>query len=281
VSVHFTFPRKETIMRKTVQIASLLVAAAVLGGVATPTWAVDGVVLIDQNKALAGNVTPSDAPGFPVTITLPGSYRLSSNLIVPNADTTAIVIAANTPGVTIDLNGFSIIGPTVCTGFPLSCSPTGTGMGVATALNDPLESFGATVRNGTVRGMGSIGVALYTRLGTVENVTVLSNGGGGIFVELGTVVGNRVFKNGGDGIGGGNSVISRNMVSGNRDFGISVDDSIVLNNAMIVNGNLGLNASNTGFASNVFSSNNGGFLNPQFSGRSPIGPYICDGSVCP
>ncbi len=42
----------------------------------SPAGAVDGVVLIDQNRALAGNVTPGDTPGFPVTISLSGSYRL-------------------------------------------------------------------------------------------------------------------------------------------------------------------------------------------------------------
>ena len=112
-------------MRKTVQIqiASLLVGAALLGGVAMPTWAVDGVILIDQNKAMAGNVTLGDTPGFPVTISLPGSYRLSGNLTVPDANTTAIEVTAG--GVSIDLNGFGIFGPTNCTGFPVvtSCAP--------------------------------------------------------------------------------------------------------------------------------------------------------------
>ena len=62
-------------MRKTIPVISLLAGAALLGGISMPTWAVDGVILIDQNKALAGNVTPGDTPGFPVTISLPGSYR--------------------------------------------------------------------------------------------------------------------------------------------------------------------------------------------------------------
>src|ERR1022692_224651 len=89
--------------------------------------AVDGVVLISQVQALAGNVTPGDAPGFPVTISVPGSYRLSGNLTVPDQNTTAIQIAAD--NVTIDLNGFSILGPTVCTGTPAvtSCGPKGSG----------------------------------------------------------------------------------------------------------------------------------------------------------
>src|SRR5687768_10451353 len=63
------------------------------------SFAVDGVVLIDQNRALAGNVTPGDAPVFPVTLSVRGSYRLSSSLIVP-AETDGIVIAAD--GVSVD-----------------------------------------------------------------------------------------------------------------------------------------------------------------------------------
>jgi hypothetical protein len=244
-------------------------------------FAVDGITLIDQNKALAGSVTPGDAPGFPVTISLPGSYRLSGNLTVPSADTNAVVIAANTPGVVLDLNGFSILGPTQCSGFPLACAPTGAGIGVSLASGAGDTSRGVAVRNGTVMGMGSIGIYLTSSGGAVENVTLISNGGGGILIELGTATGNRIIKNGGSGIFGGNSVITQNMISGNRGIGIDVNDSIVLNNAMITNGSLGLNASNTGFASNVFSSNNGSFANPQYAGRVPIGPNVCDGSVCP
>jgi hypothetical protein len=67
------------------------------------------VVFITQAKAMAGNVTPGDAPGFPVSITRPGSYRLTSNLRSPSG--VAIEIAAD--NVSLNLNGFSIIGPNV------------------------------------------------------------------------------------------------------------------------------------------------------------------------
>src|SRR5256885_13905531 len=95
---------------------------------ALPMYAVDGAVLINQSAALAGNVTPGDTPGFPVTISVSGSYKLSGNLTVPDANTSAIQISAD--HVTIDLNGFSIIGPVVCTGFPITCTPHGSGSGI-------------------------------------------------------------------------------------------------------------------------------------------------------
>ena len=59
---------------------------------------------IDQATALAGNVTPGDTPGFPVKITVPGSYKLTSNLEVPLHIQAILVVS---PGVTIDLNGFA------------------------------------------------------------------------------------------------------------------------------------------------------------------------------
>jgi hypothetical protein len=105
-----------------------MVCVCMLAATSSSLYAVDGVVLIDQNRALAGNVTPGDAPGFPVTISQPGSYRLSGNLTVPDSNTTAIQITADF--VTLDLNGFSIIGPNVCTVNPTACSAPGSGTGV-------------------------------------------------------------------------------------------------------------------------------------------------------
>src|SRR5437867_140385 len=67
---------------------------------------------------------------FPLTISEPGSYILVTNITVPDANTTAISITAD--NVTLDLGGFSIMGPTVCSGGPpvTSCAPSGTGIGI-------------------------------------------------------------------------------------------------------------------------------------------------------
>src|SRR5258707_1116396 len=92
-------------------------------------FAVDGQVLINQS-------TVNAAGGFPYTITQPGSYKLSGNLTVPNGNTTAIVIASD--HVTLDLNGFSILGPVDCSGgFP--CSGVGTGYGVSAGSDTPAK----------------------------------------------------------------------------------------------------------------------------------------------
>jgi hypothetical protein len=64
-------------------------------------------IQLDQLKALAGNITPGDAPGFPITITRPGRYVLTSNLDV-SAGANGIVL--KTSDVTIDFNGFRLAG---------------------------------------------------------------------------------------------------------------------------------------------------------------------------
>ena len=51
-------------------------------GLATPALAVDGVIEINQARAMAGGITAGDNPGFPVNLTESGSYRLTSDLTV-------------------------------------------------------------------------------------------------------------------------------------------------------------------------------------------------------
>jgi hypothetical protein len=182
-----------------------------LAALACPLYAVDGVVLISQNAAIAGNVTPGDTPGFPVTISVPGSYRLSTNLTVPDTSTDAILITAN--DVTLDLNGFSIIGPAVCKGFPPVCSPVVVGNGV-TSFSDDI-----TVLRGKIRGMG-FGIFLRGNASRVEKIHAIGNAGAGISATA----------------TGDNSVI-RCAANGNAGEGISVSGLADGNTAMFNGGN--------------------------------------------
>ena len=84
------------------QIAAWTLTAAL----ALTLQAADGVIEINQAIVEANG-------GFPYVISEPGSYKLSGNLTVPDENTTAIEVGAH--GVTVDLNGFAIIGPVQCT----------------------------------------------------------------------------------------------------------------------------------------------------------------------
>jgi hypothetical protein len=206
--------------------------ALLCAGLSCNIYAVDGVILVDQNRALAGAVTPGDTPGFPVTISLPGSYRLSGNLTVPNANTTAISITAS--HVTIDLNGFSIIGPTVCIGAPVtSCSPTGTGEGVSAAIG--IKHI--TVSNGLIFGMGGIGIHISGGAANIEKMHIESNGQAGIFIVSSIVSGNLVNSNGNEGIVANLSTVTGNNSFDNHSTGISaICPSVIFGNTAYNNG---------------------------------------------
>ncbi len=100
-------------MKPELRTLAALFLAGVLSLSAAPLVAGDGVIEINQAAATAGGTTPSDEPGFPITLDTPGSYRLTGNinLIVPaevpfHERGTAIEITAD--DVTLDLAGFHI-----------------------------------------------------------------------------------------------------------------------------------------------------------------------------
>src|SRR5689334_20252335 len=84
-----------------------LIAALLFTAATSFTPASAAVVIITQAKANAGGVTTGDAPGFPVTLSQPGAYRLDSNLTVP-ANKNGIVVTSHY--VDIDMNGFVLLG---------------------------------------------------------------------------------------------------------------------------------------------------------------------------
>jgi len=253
--------------------ASVLAASSSL-------YAVDGVVLIDQNHALAGNITAGDAPGFPVTLSQPGSYRLTSNLTVADANTTGIQIMAN--NVTLDLNGFSIIGPVVCTSSPATCPAVGTGIGIEAQNSLPGRPgpSGVRVFNGTVRGMGSSGLLMVGAGSSVERMQVTNNAGAGIIVA-GSVLDTSITANGsfgvlaiivrgcnitdnhGDGIvlDAAGGVANDNIASFNGGHGILSPNGSVTSNTMVRNVRFGISAVCPGvIANNTIVSNTQGSI---------------------
>lgn len=260
---------------KTIRSVVLLIIGLLLTGLAHQAWAVDGVVLINQSNALAGNVTPGDAPGFPVTISQPGSYQLSSNLVVSDPAVDAILITVN--GVTLNLNGFTITGP-----------GTGTGIGIHGA---PVGGYPSTsdtvVSNGKVTNFGSHGIQ-FDSDNRIEGVQSFGNGGEGIHVSNGNILlKNTVNDNASNGIHiGSESTVIGNVVAVNRGEGIIEGypgngpyGSLIKDNMITSNTGLGLDLGDSGYANNVLTSNNR--AGSQVQGGVQIGQNLCGTSLCP
>jgi hypothetical protein len=212
--------------------------------------------LIDQKAAMAGRVTPADTPGFPVTISQPGSYRLTSNLVVPDAVTTAVQITAD--DVNLDLNGFTISGPNVCTPNPTRCTYSGSGIGVMAVGPQGVPSpSNVRVINGVVRGMGGHGIRMMGDGTVVERVHSVSNGGPGIVVGEGSVIDSVAKLNqAGAAIVG---LIVRGCVSANNVFGIFVrPGGVASGNVANANGAGGISVNNATATGNT-ALNNGGY----------------------
>jgi hypothetical protein len=93
-------------------------------------------------------------------------FRLTGNLTISDPNTSAIQIGID--DVTIDLNGFSIVGPTGFDGPPVtSCDPVGTGIGISGPDH-------VHVMNEMIRGMGAQAISL-TWNARIERVEVHFN----------------------------------------------------------------------------------------------------------
>ena len=270
-------------------LLSIGVKSAVLGVLlSSRAFAVDGVVLIDQNRALAGNVTPGDTAGFPVSITQPGSYKLSGNLTVPNSNTSGIVISAS--HVTIDLGGFAILGPAVCPGASCSGFLDGAaGITVSVANGALVPQYNITIRNGTIQGIGGSGIQLAGGGVLVEQIHARGNAVAGIRVSNSTpaagtciVRQNTVENNAFHGIAIGGSIVNalvvENTARRNGASGILLDNGRAVNNISVANGQVGLYILSTGsYTGNYLADNVAG----NVLGGVNMGQNLCGAAACP
>lgn len=210
---------------------------ALLGG---PALASDGEIEINQARAEAGAIHGSladDPPGFPVRIVQPGSYRLTSDLDVPNVQLGGISIAAGIRDVTIDLGGFTIRGASgVEVNAPVwACTGGGNGFGgpgiAAEDGGGGQSAHQITIRNGRVRKMGAAGIDLGISRGVqIERVDAERNCGDGIQVgNDATVISSRARANRFNGIFCANRCqILDSAAEENREIGVATFGSSLL-----------------------------------------------------
>src|SRR4051794_40337731 len=119
-------------------------------------------------KSLAQIEPRTAITNLPYTINQPGSYYLTSSLTnVPGGGVDGVTVAAN--DVTIDLNGFALVG-------------RGSDNGVS--VSGAQRNF--SVHNGIIRSWGFRGVnALSLNSGLFERLRVSDNGGNGLGIGRG------------------------------------------------------------------------------------------------
>jgi hypothetical protein len=250
---------------------SLIVCALVP---AFAAHAENGRLEINQQCALRGCYA-GDSAGFPVATDPGKSYVLTSSLTVADADVSAIVLD---DGASIDLNGFAIQGPAVCTGTPPSCVGLGSGRGV-------LASNGGIIRNGRITGMGGNGISVGGGA-IIENMLIDANGADGI---AGSGAGNRIAdcriqRNDDDGIQLATSsrphVIQRTSVFGNGNRGVFALNPLIVDSAIYGNASFGIQSDNRnamGYSA-LFQNNGAG---GEVSGTTTqLAPNVCNGGAC-
>jgi hypothetical protein len=183
---------KETNPLKTIVFVAVSMALACGCLVAQP------IQINQASIAASANGATRATGGFPFTISQPGSYQLSGNIVVP-PNVQGIVIASS--NVTLDLNGFTItcLGPiNPALGFFISAITT------PSLAAPPLIALSMiTVRNGGV--VGPDGPFTGVNLGNLATQT-------GMTVQDLTVTGGR---NGDFSIlTGPNSILRHNIVTG-------------------------------------------------------------------
>ena len=256
---------------------SVLMAMVVTIAFASTT--ASAATTITQAKANKGGVTPGDAPGFPITITRPGSYILAGNLTV-DAFTTAIEIASD--HVTLDLGGYAILGPVDCSGGLHPCAGAGPAGGYG-VITDAVR-FNITIRNGTIQGLGGSGVFLVGDSHLIEYVHARSNGLDGIIIvasadSAGSIAQfNTTQRNGHEGLYLTKGIARHNVADVNGTTGIVVITGSASNNVATRNFGWGLGlGTNVAYFDNMLDANG----QANVAGGRNLGRNLCGATPCP
>ena len=229
---------------------------------AGPGSAVDGVIEINQSRALAGGVTAGDTAGFPVDITESGSYRLTGDLDATGANR-AIQISVS--DVTLDLNGFKIA--------------NAQSRGVTTPnSNDEFDNL--AILNGAIVNSGDYAIHLANGEGArVERIRVRL--GGNFFAIVAGprchIIDNVVSATIDDGIAAGGGCVVRGNAIQTAGRGISCSHCTIANNAISAS-TVGIQAGASTITGNTITGGITGIQTLTGGGCAVIGNTVTDAS---
>jgi len=164
-------------MRTRRRIASMV---ALVTGLPLLAIAGNGQIEINQTCAIQTGCSTGDAPGFPVDITEPGSYVLTSDLNHnPATHGTTAIVRLLADDVSLDLNGFTIRSTSTCQSG--SCD-IGSVHGIDSSIADR-----ASIRNGRIVGVDGVCIRVASEA-NIEDVIVSHCGSLGISVGGNSIV---------------------------------------------------------------------------------------------
>lgn len=227
------------------------------------------MIEISQACVNSGGCLSGDDAGFPVTISAPGSYILTSSL---SGNHSSIAIQITADRVSLDLNGFSV---TMCVG--VICA-IGDGFDAIHAS----ETTGIRIHNGTVQGSKKICINVGNHA-QLRDLNILDCSYGiftGSYVQISNVnVVDSEFNGVYMGIG---SLLTQSTVTGSGSYGVKVAqdglvvDSIIRKNQGAIEAQVISPYTRGGYHGNVFTENNGN------NEDQLIGPALKDlgGNIC-
>jgi hypothetical protein len=198
--------------------------------------------LCAHKLAAQTQINQSGISSFPYVITKPGSYILTSNLTVPTVNTTAIFVEAS--NVQVNLNGYTITGPNVCSASSCCISVESFGVGiVGTATNTIVENgfisgfeVGASINAGLVHDLTITGCdqGINGWGATIKQNAVTNSGGWGIADFYGVVNDNTVMNNY-SGIFAYDTSVANNSVTGSIEYGLYMGGGVASTNVLMNN----------------------------------------------
>ncbi len=226
---------------------------------------------VEPRIAINAVNTPGDDDATPslYKITQPGSYYLTAN-ITGVMGKTGIEIA--TGGVTLDLNGFELVGVN-----------DGSGNGSLSAVTAPTNGLtNIAVINGTIRNWPLHGVLIGSFNGTgfrVERLRVSGNGGIGISVPGVSIISGCTVVGGSTGISAGQGcTVTQCAVSGTSNNGFSVDSGGTLTECMAYNTTgtgIFANSGSSLFNCNVYNAGGRGIVVTNGATVAGCTVYVC------
>jgi len=242
---------------------TVILVVTSLACLAMPAVATEREIQIDQDKAVAGGVTPGDLPGFPITLTQPGRYVLTSNLYPPS-DTGGIEIKNH--DITIDFNGFRLHGVQAAT-FGIHMPDT----------SHPWNT--ATIMNGVIAGFKWEAIRSGGDFWTVENMRILVNGGGVTLGKWARVIRNTIAFSDINVFCFDGCLVEDNNISNGR-IGVNIKSGTVVRNSIFNHALHGISGTSeslqgaVGFGENTLAGNNQG--NAQVLNAKPLNPNFCN-----